>query len=134
MLRALPFILLFLVAHALAALCALLPRFLKHPVRSCELRLLYLIRRRGPGGFDDGVQMTLMRNADIYAPPVVRLLLSSSPNTLAERIALEFVEDVRGSTEVEASLAKFGNSHPNPETRRLVSDILAQAPRARHVS
>ena len=132
MLTAVPFILLFLVARALAGLCAILPRLLEKPFRWCEIRLLYFIRCYGPGGLDDAVQVTLMKHANLYAIPVTEILLSSSPNTLGERIALAFVEDVRGSAEVESALAKFGSGHPDAGTRRLVSSILAQAPRASH--
>lgn len=130
MLRAVPFVMLFLMARALAGLCAILPRQLDRPIRWCELRLLYFVRRYGPGGFDDAVQVTLVRHASVYAAPVTRLLLHSPPHSLGERIALSFVEDVRGSDEVEGALAKFGNNHPDAGTRNLVGTILAQAPRA----
>jgi hypothetical protein len=125
MLRAVPFIVLFLLARALAGLCAILPWSLDRPIRWCELRLLYFVRRYGPGGFDDAVQVTLVRHAAIYATPVSRLLLHSPPNSLGERIALTFVEDVRGPSEVENALAAVGNTHPDARTRNLISSILA---------
>lgn len=132
MLRALPFILLFLLARALAAVCAILPWELDRPIRWCELRLLYFVRRYGPGGFDDAVQVTLLRHAKIYAAPVTRLLLHSPAGSLGERIALTFVDDVRGCAELEDALKVFASRHPDAGTRNLVNSILAQAPRADH--
>lgn len=132
MLRAVPFIVLFLLARALAGLCAILPWSLDRPIRWCELRLLYFVRRYGPGGLDDAVQVTLVRHAAVYATPITRLLQHSPANSLGERIALTFVEDVRGPAEVESALAALGNSHPDAGTRNLISSILAQAPGARH--
>ena len=132
MLRAVPFIVLFLVARGLAGLCAILPWALDRPIRWCELRLLYFVCRYGPGGFDDAVQVTLLRNAAVYSAPVVRLLLDSPANSLGERVALAFVEDVRGPAEVESALVALGNRHPDAGTRNLISSILAQAPRAHH--
>jgi hypothetical protein len=131
-LRALPFIVLFLLARALAGVCAILPWSLDRPVRWCELRLLYFVRRYGPGGFDDAVQVTLLRSVAVYATPVSRLLLHSPPNSLGERIALTFVEDVRGPPEVESALAALVKSHPDARTRSLISSILAQPPSANH--
>jgi hypothetical protein len=133
MLRAVPFVVLFLLARALAGLCAILPWALDRPIRWCELRLLYFIRRYGPGGFDDAVQVTLLRHAAIYATPVTRLLLHSPVNSLDERIALAFVEDVRGPAEIETALAALRNRHPDARTRNLINSILAQAPHAHHV-
>lgn len=133
MLRALPFILLFLLARALAALCAILPWSLDRPIRWCELRILYFVRRYGPGGFDDAVQMTLLRQANVYAAPVTRLLLHSPAGSVGERIALAFVEDVRGSIELEDALRTFASRHPDAATRNLVNSILAEAPRTDHM-
>jgi hypothetical protein len=132
MLRAVPFIVLFLLARALAGLCAILPWSLDRPIRWCELRLLYFVRRYGPGGFDDAVQLTLVRHAAVYATPVTRLLRHSPANSLSERIALAFVEDVRGSAEVDSALSALGNRHPDARTRSLINSILAQAPDANH--
>jgi hypothetical protein len=131
-LQAVPFVVLYLLARAMAGFCAILPWALDRPIRWCELRLLYFVRRYGPGGFDDAVQVTLLRHAAIYATPVTRLLLRSSVNSLGERIALAFVEDVRGPAEIETALAALRNRHPDARTRNLISSILAQPPGAHH--
>jgi len=126
--RIAPYLVLFLLARALAGLCAILPWSLERPFRWCELRLLYFIRHAGPGGFDDAVQTTLMRNANTYAGPVIRMLMNSRPGSVDERIAISFVEAVRGPPDVDNALMRFGNGHPDTRTRSLISRILAHPP------
>ncbi|HVY23717.1 MAG TPA: hypothetical protein VG962_10230 [Steroidobacteraceae bacterium] len=128
MLRVVPYALIYLFTRFLALFCVLLPSGVAHYVRVLELHLLYLVYSSGPGGFDDGVQILLMKNSESYAKPLVTLLRKSSPGSSSERIALSFIELVRGTSEVDLALAAFGERHPNPETKDLVLAILASKP------
>jgi hypothetical protein len=67
MLRALLFLPIMLLSFVLAGLCRLLPGQLSCPLRWCELRILYFVYRVGPGGFDDDVQIALMKGKRRYA-------------------------------------------------------------------
>ena len=131
MLRFVPAVLLYLGSRVIAIIASVSPKFLAQPLRSIELRMLYRVSRVGPGGFDDAVQIMLMRNASVYAGPTLTLLLRSTPGSVGERVALAFIEDVRVGSDLDQALKGFGEQHADPSTRRLVESILLAPPRGR---
>jgi hypothetical protein len=128
MLRILLFVPLFIFARLLAGLCKLLPAFLASPLRRCELWIMYFVASSGPGGFDDAVQTTLMKEREVYGRPIARMLQGASHGSIEEEIGLSLVENVLGPPWLDAQLQELAERHPNAETRRLLKCILA-APR-----
>ncbi len=115
---------LFLIVTCLATLLGWLPESLLNPLRKFELKILYKIYTRGPGGFDDAVQNYVMKNPDRYSAPLLDMLKKSQPGSTDEEIGLYLVELVRGAPELDTFLNDFAQQHPDPEVREFVQKIL----------
>ncbi len=88
---------LYILARLLSVAAMLFP-----PLRQAELRLLYKVYVEGPGGFDDAVQMLLMKKRIMYAPAVQKMLASPKPKD--KEIGAEFEEFVSKSREPHGAL------------------------------
>jgi hypothetical protein len=119
MLRAVPYAFVYLFTRLLALFCVSLPSSVAPYVRVLELRLLYLVYSSGPGGFDDAVQITLMKNPRAYAIPLLRLLRKSSLGSSSECIALSFIELVRACcVGSPGRRSRFASSRANHAAKR----------------
>ncbi len=125
MLAILQYAFIFLMARSLSLLCVVLPSGIEEPVRIQELKLMHIASSQGPGGFDDAVQMAILKNPDKYAGPLVNLLNNSTPGSSQENLALSYIELVMQQPGVSSSLTAFGAKHPTPEVQRLVTAILS---------
>ncbi len=81
MLAILQYAVIYLMARSLSLLCVVLPSAIEEPVRVQELKLMHIASSQGPGGFDDAVQMAILKNPEKYSGPLVSLLNSSKPGS-----------------------------------------------------
>jgi len=97
------------------------------PTRGLELSAIHSMYLKG-SGYDDGAQSIIMENPKRYSDEIIDILNTAKPESDEEDMALTFVELVIEQPRVRESLAKFGNDHPNSDTRCLVQIILSDEP------
>lgn len=88
-----------------------------------QIRQLYQMYSRG-SGWDDGAVGIILNDRARYAPQIKSMIDQAAPGTMEEEIALTFFELVIDIPDVRDSLKKYGENHPDPDTARLISQML----------
>lgn len=97
------------------------------PMKKVELLGLHSMYLKG-SGYDDGAASIIVENPQRYSDELINILKSAKPGSDDEDMALTFIEYVIDQPRVRETLAEFGNSHSNADTKCLVQIILSDQP------